>query len=295
MNSWQISTPQYFNFSEVLWFLDRGYDDCLHEVNTSTIRKLLWIEDQPCLIQISDQRENLWIEVLNKIQPQYHKQISHYVRDWFDLDRDLGSFYEQIAKVPALYKRISMHQGLRLIGIHDLFEALSWSIIGQQINLTFAYRLKRRLVEQYGNSFQFEGITYYSFPSPQKIATCEIHELKAMQFSTRKAEYLIGIAQLLVDGIITKSQLADLEHTAAMVATLCKIRGVGEWTANYTLMKCLKRMDSIPYGDAGLLKAIQLVQQSESRPSREEIDLFFYPLSGWEAYTTFYLWQSLSK
>lgn len=39
------------------------------------------------------------------------------------------------------------YKGVRFIGIPDIFEAICWAIIGQHINLKFAYTLKRRLVE----------------------------------------------------------------------------------------------------------------------------------------------------
>lgn len=293
MSSFSIPKPPYFNFQEICWFLDRGYDDCLHQVSDTSIRKLLRIENELVLIQISETTADLRIEVLN-CQKNVKAQVTAFVRDWFDLDRDLDAFYEHLRSFPPLEQRIGQFKGLRLLSISDLFEALAWAIIGQQINLTFAYRLKRRLVEKYGEQLLFEGELYYHFPHFSQLISVEVAELKEMQFSTRKAEYLIGIAQSLQKASISKTSLLALSNTDAMIVELCKLRGIGEWTANYALMKSLKRMDSIPYGDAGLLKAIQLTNQTEHRPSKEEVTLFFEPHQGWEAYITFYLWQSLS-
>ena len=39
----------------------------------------------------------------------------------------------------------------------DLFESLVWAIIGQQINLTFAYTLKKRFVQDFGENIVFEN------------------------------------------------------------------------------------------------------------------------------------------
>lgn len=47
--------------------------------------------------------------------------------------------------------------GLRNIGIPDLFEAIVWGILGQQINLAYAYTLKRRLVETFGDIANLTG------------------------------------------------------------------------------------------------------------------------------------------
>ena len=294
MKTFSIPKPLYFNFQEICWFLDRGYDDCLHQVGNFGIRKLLWIDEKPILIQISDQQDELQIDLLNDAQTDVSLQVVAFVKDWFDLERDLAAFYSHMSQFPTLNERIGQFKGLRLLSINDLFEALAWAIIGQQINLTFAYRLKRRLVEKYGHQFVFEGEHYYHFPHFSQLVQVAVADLKEMQFSTRKAEYLIGIAQSLQENQISKPSLLALSHTEEMIVTLCKLRGIGEWTANYALMKSLKRMDSIPYGDAGLLKAIQLLNEMEQRPNRAEVVDFFKPHQGWEAYITFYLWQSLS-
>ena len=96
---------------------------------------------------------------------------------------------------------------MRIIGIPDLFEALSWAVIGQQINLTFAYTLKKRFVETFGESIIFEGDTYWLHPSFEKISGLEVEDLTDLQFTTRKAEYVIGIATLMGKGELTKSDL----------------------------------------------------------------------------------------
>ncbi len=76
---------------------------------------------------------------------------------------------------------------------------------------------------------------------------------------------------------------------------LIGLKGVGEWTANYILMKTFRIQEAIPYGDAGLNQALKKQLSLTSNPTREQIDTFFKPASGWEAYLTFYLWRSLSK
>ncbi|WP_315821020.1 hypothetical protein [Paraflavitalea speifideaquila] len=88
-------------------------------------------------------------------------------------------------------------KGFRLIGIHDLYEALCWSIIGQQINLNFAYTLKRRLVETYGQKLAVKGQSLYIFPEPAVLQHASIEDLRRQQFSVRKAEYLLLVSKCL--------------------------------------------------------------------------------------------------
>lgn len=63
---------------------------------------------------------------------------------------DLLPFYDLAKTDLLLQSAVKEFNGLRNVGIPNLFEAICWGIIGQQINLTYAYTLKRRFVENFG-------------------------------------------------------------------------------------------------------------------------------------------------
>ena len=289
--SYKIPIPQNFSFQECLWFLDRNYDDCLHEVRPDAVRKAIFINKIPTLIEITESDNQLIINVL--VGNNSEKQIIESVKDWFDYDRDLSSFYKLLKKDSELKYMTSEYKGLRLMAIPDLFEALCWSIIGQQINLTFAYKLKRRFTETYGTKLTYENSDYYLFPKPEIVENIKVEDLLPLQFSNRKAEYLIEIAKQFVSGNISKEILSS-KPTNEAIGLLVSVRGIGEWTANYALMKSLKRLECVTYGDVGLYNALHNLKGFDKRPSRETLDLFFDNFKDWEAYTVFYLWRSLA-
>ena len=289
--SYKIPIPQNFSFQECLWFLDRNYDDCLHEVRPDAVRKAIFINKIPTLIEITESDNQLIINVL--VGNNSEKQIIEFVKDWFDYDRDLSSFYKLLKKDSELKYMTSEYKGLRLMAIPDLFEALCWSIIGQQINLTFAYKLKRRFTETYGTKLTYENSDYYLFPKPEIVENIKVEDLLPLQFSNRKAEYLIEIAKQFVSGNISKEILSS-KPTNEAIGLLVSVRGIGEWTANYALMKSLKRLECVTYGDVGLYNALHNLKGFDKRPSRETLDLFFDNFKDWEAYTVFYLWRSLA-
>jgi DNA-3-methyladenine glycosylase II len=289
--TFEIALPPNFSFQECLWFLDRNYDDCLHEVRPDSVRKLLLIHDEPTLIDISENNNSLIVKVLCG---NFDKVIiNKFVYEWFDIERDLTEFYDLLSRDVELKFMISEYNGLRLLGIPNLFEALCWSIIGQQINLAFAYKLKRKITETFGTKLTFEQTDYYLFPEPEIVANLQISDLTSMQFSTRKAEYLIEIAKQFVSGNISKEKLEKMD-TPEAIKTLINVRGIGEWTANYALMKSLKRLECITYGDVGLYNALFAIKGFPKRPTREELNSFFENFKNWEAYTVFYLWRSLA-
>lgn len=290
-----IPKPRLFSFAECLYFLDRGYDDCLYSIENNSVLKPLQVDGSPLILQVRDDIKSLSVEIVyGETSGKNNQFVVDYVTKWFDLEQDLQPFYRMLDQHPQLAFMPEQYQGLRLMGIPDLFEALCWCVIGQQINLTFAYRLKRRLVETYGSSVSYQSNPYYYFPKPEQIAELTVDELKKMQFSRRKAEYLIGIAGEFTEGNISRQKLLNLSDTDSMLKQLTEIRGVGEWTANYVLMKSLKRMDCITFGDSGLMNAVSSVLELKQKPTRKEIQTLFRPFAGWESYLVIYLWRTLS-
>lgn len=290
-----IPVDSLFSFKECLWFLNRDFDDCMHTIEGDSVVKALLVEGKPCLLRISDGEGGLKVDIPEgKRTPTSETAIGKFIEDWFDLGRDLEPFYQLLKKDKKLAYMTEAYQGLRLIGIPDLFEALCWSIIGQQINLTFAYRLKRRMVERYGKVIRSGAQEYCLFPEPAALATADISDLREMQYSQKKAEYLIGIAQIFEEGSVHKTMLQNLPTFEDQQQVLTSIRGIGIWTANYALMKSLRIARAIPYGDVGLLQALVNHELIKDRKDQAGIDRLFRKFKGWESYLVFYLWRSLS-
>jgi len=291
-----IPIPPDFSFGECLWFLDRDFDDCMLKVDRDGLTKALLLKEGPVLLNIRADAEQLLVSVLqgdlaNNDEPVLKK----YIADWFDIGLDLSPFYTLLAKDPRLAFMAESYHGLRLVGIPDMFEAICWAIIGQQINLTFAYKLKRRLVERYGRRLEFRGEVYFLFPDAAILAEASVEELQGMQFSKSKALYLTLIARAFASKQLSKEGLLQLPDLASRQKALMDIKGVGLWTANYTLMKCLKERSCIPFGDAGLLNALLNHGIIADKKQPLEIEGFFAAYPTWESYLVFYLWRSLSK
>jgi DNA-3-methyladenine glycosylase II len=288
-----LTIPPIFSFRECLWFLDRNYDDIMHRVTETSVIKPFRIGTAVTLVEISEHDRQLLVQ--HRGGDRFEEALlREQVTALFDLETNLAPFYEHLRDDPDLAYMTADYYGLRLIGIPDLFEALCWSIIGQQINLTFAYMLKRRLVELAGEKITYQEHVFYGFPTPERVAAFTVEQLRLLQFSGRKAEYLIGVARAFASGEISKAQLLALPTAEAMAQRLISIRGIGEWTAHYALMKSVKVPTSVPYGDVGLYNALYTLKGLPKRPSRAELASVFNAFEGWEAYLTLYLWRSLA-
>ncbi|MFL9481132.1 DNA-3-methyladenine glycosylase family protein [Chitinophagaceae bacterium LWZ2-11] len=291
----KISTPDIFSFKECVWFLNRNFDDCLHSITGDTVTKAIEINNQVLLVHVSAPAKHLKVEILQgEVDAETEKALTEYITEWFDLDRDLKPFYNLLRKTKATAFLANDYYGLRLPSISDMFEALCWGIIGQQINLVFAYKLKRRLVEKYGTSISFNNETYHIFPHSEVLALATVEDLRVMQFSEKKAEYIIGAAKAFTSGEISKVIIQNHSSLEAKQKALLSMRGVGIWTANYVLMKSLREQSSIPHGDAGLLNALIKYKIIDAKNETDKIDKFFKKYKGRESYLVFYLWRTLS-
>ena len=296
MENARIPFPPNFSFGECRWFLNRNFDDCLHIVDNHKIIKALRVNGALLAFELSANEGNIRIDIIqgesNLANQEYLKD---YVANWFDMGRDLSPFYELLRKDAVLGYMADAYYGLRLVGIMDLFEALAWAIIGQQINLKFAYTLKRRLVEKYGEAIEINGRVLYVFPKPEIMQHISIEELRELQFSRSKAEYLITISKVFAAGEMSETILKKFNTHEEKIKQLTAIKGIGSWTANYALMKTFRAPEAIPHGDAGLLNALIAHKLIQDKKDQQSIFMLFQQFPGWESYLVFYLWRSLAE
>jgi len=294
MSKIKIEIPNTFNFQLCLNYLNQSPLEIMHQVKKDQVYKLMFFAGKPVVLKIKQKDNFLIAENLNggKLNVAWKHAIHNFVVDWFDLNRDLKPFYKMAANDKILSEVIKNYDGLRLMGIPDLFEALSWAILGQQINLRFTYQLKERLVKKYGKSFKYKNNTYYAFPDPERIAKLSPEDLRPYRISQRKAEYLIGVAKIIAKGGLDKDALLALSPKAVK-AQLIKVRGIGNWTANYVIMKCLRYSDGFPLKDVVLHNALKLQMNLATKPSLDTIRKISTNWQPWRGYATFYLWQTL--
>jgi DNA-3-methyladenine glycosylase II len=175
-----LHTSHTFSFSACLWYLNQwNKHECLHKVEEKTFKKVIRLERRFVYFEISEPTPaQLKVDFITMGNAAKVKgQLKAYIISFFDLDTDLAPFYQLAEQHGFLQPLIQKLHGLRIAGIPDLFEALCWAITGQQINLIFAYTLKRRLVAAFGDHVEQEGHTYFVFPEAAVIAQLSVVDL----------------------------------------------------------------------------------------------------------------------
>lgn len=200
-------------------------------------------------------------------------------------DLDLHAFYAACANDPLLAEVTHALYGLKAPR-SPLWETLCFVIIGQQISVPFAYKLKERLVTRYGTRFAAAGRPLYRFPAPEVVAAIDPAELAPLQFSRNKASFLIGLAQDIVAGRLELERVAALATDAA-VTYLTQFRGIGFWSAEFTLLRALGRADALPANDAGVRQGIHALYGE--RLPEQQLRAFAARWQAWRGVVGLYL------
>ncbi len=288
----QIAVRGEFSFRQCLLSLPGPSKETLYTVEDDKVFRAVRTSGGPVLIELRDDGENKpEAGVTGEGNPE---EALGFVRQWFDLDYDPDSFYRMAAGDDILAGLQNDYRGLRLIGIPDLFEALCWSIIGQQINMAFAYKLKRNFVERFGEKYFCNGREFNIFPLPEVVASSSPAEIAEGGISRQKSRYIFGAAEEIASGRLNRKMLDDLKDFDEAKKRLITLKGVGDWTADYVLMKNSRYPEALPAGDAGLQNALKKRLGAGEKPSPAEIREMGKRWGSHKAYAVFYLWRSLS-
>ncbi len=169
------------------------------------------------------------------------------VRTLLGLAFDLEAFALHAPCDAVLAELVPRLSGLRPPLAPDPFESLVTSITAQQVSLRAAFAIRNRFIERLGEP----AVRAYSFPSREAVAVASPDTLRALGFSQRKAEYVVGLARSDLD-LHALAALPDAEVKARLTA----LPGIGEWTADWFLARHLARPRAWPAGDLGLRKAV---------------------------------------
>jgi DNA-3-methyladenine glycosylase II len=142
----------------------------------------------------------------------------------------------------------------------DLFGALVFQIIGQQISVTAATAIFGRLTGHFGGRL----------PDAGQLATASQETLRGLGLSRRKAATVADLAQRFSDGRLSESELRELPDDEA-IRQLTEVKGIGAWTVQGALLIALQRPDVIRADDLALRQAIRACYGLDHLPDPAEV------------------------
>ena len=172
------------------------------------------------------------------------------------------------ASDPVIGRLDKLYPGLRPVRQPDLLHALVRHVSAQQINLRWAVTTRRRLAETFGDRHEVGEQAVYSL-NGGRLAAAGVDAIRALQFTTRKAEYIVGIGAAIASGAL---ELTDLDQMPdeEVIARLTSIRGIGVWTAEWILARTMDR-PRVVAGDLAVRKAVGIAYLADPLPSEREV------------------------
>jgi len=252
-----ILTNDYLNFALTLRRYQVYGEDSANYFDGKFFRKVFAKADKYLLLSLHESNNSVNLKIQPSTQSQTIRQEAERIaRKILGLDFPLKAFYQFAAGDPVLRELTQKFHGLRPTLKADPFESLITSITAQQINLRFAFTVRSRLVRRYGEKMIIDGQTYFAFPTPEKLARVKVSSLRQLQFTEKKSEYIIGLAKAVSDGRLDLEKLSQ-QSDEEIAAQLIALRGIGRWTVDWFLARCLGRGHAFPAGDLGVRKAVQ--------------------------------------
>ena len=128
--------------------------------------------------------------------------------------------------------------------------------------------------------------------TPETVAQSEFSALRATGLSNRKVEYLLGVAE--VWSSLPHDEFEALEDDALRKA-LCRLRGVGPWSANMLLLFSYLRPDVFPIKDIGVIRAMERLYDL---PRNVDASVLIEIAETWRPFrstATWYLWRLIDS
>lgn len=287
--SFSIALPPDYRRQDVLAFHGRDTEAVAERVEPARIRKGMTVDGVAVVLDIA----------LGQFQAVCHAyadgalpsgasvQLRGAARGILGLHIDPAPFAALAAADPLLGPAVRKQAGLRIVQSGTIFEALTWAIIGQQINLSFAIALRRTFILQAGRQHS-SGL--WCYPEAADVAPIVLEQLCQRKFSRAKAETLLRVARLVDSGQLT---LAGLGESAGVAQALLVVKGVGPWTVNYTLLRGYGYADCALHGDVAVRTALQHLLGEPVKPDIARTEAILAQYQPHRSMAAAHLWASL--
>jgi len=293
-----IALPPGYRVADVLAFHGRDPERVAEQVDADGLRKGVLLGGVPTLLDIRFEAGAAHCRVTfdGPSTPALEVQAHEALLNVLGLRIDPAAFGAAVQDDPWLGPVAARQPGLRIVQSATIFEALTWAIIGQQINLTFAIALRRTLIQLAGRAHS-SGL--WCYPEALDVARLDIGDLTGRKFSNAKAETILRVARMVVDGSLVLERQAGVEDisgsaSAAVSETLLAIKGIGPWTVNYVLLRGYGYPDCSLEGDVAVRAALHKLSGSATRPTVPEAERMLARYAPHRTMAAAYLWASLA-
>lgn len=287
-----LALPSDYRIADLLAFHGRDTEAAAEQVGPQRIRKGMLADGVAVVLDVSLVRPGAAVCTFDAdaaLSAAARQRVAAALDNLLGLRIDPAPFAAMAGRDALLAPLVAARPGLRIMQSGSVFEALSWAIIGQQINLPFAIALRRSFIQQAGRRHS-SGL--WCYPEAADAARLDSDTLTTRKFSRAKAETLVRLARLIDTGALDLALPASGD-IGAVSAALLAVKGIGPWTVNYALLRGYGYADCSLHGDVAIRAALQKLLGEPAKPEIARTEAFLARYRPQRTMLAAHLWASL--
>ena len=242
-----------FSLGLTVWALRRRPDNRTDHFDKGTYSRVLSAGETPFEVSLSQEGTIEKPRVRVRVQGPIAIDRSHVtatIVKMFGMRLDLSGFYILAGQDPDLCRLVDTFPGRKPPRFPTAFEAAVNGIACQQLSLNVGILILNRLSQACAPSLETARGLRHTFPRPQDCLKLSVSDLRGLGFSTKKARFLLELADAITTGELDLEGFAALNRQEA-IERLTRLKGVGRWTAEYILLRGLGDLSGFPGDDVG--------------------------------------------
>lgn len=289
-----IPLPANFRLDDMLAFHRRDTQEIAERVSDAGLQKgILWREAAASLhISFGDGQADATLSIDGQVSNDGQSAFEAMVLRMLGSAQGIEEFEKRYHDHPQLGPLIARQPGLRVAVAATPFEALTWAVTGQQISVSAAVAIRRKLISA-ANVRHSGGLLCY--PDARQIIGLSEATLRQAGFSSTKARTLLELAQQVADNRLPLDAWTHTLPIDEIRERLEAVRGIGPWTVNYTLLRGFGWLDGSLHGDVAVRRGLQALLGSYEKISAEEAEEWLADFSPWRALVAAHIWAAQSS
>lgn len=164
-------------------------------------------------------------------------------KQYLHLDYDYGTVKQTLSSDPVLSMAAESGYGIRILR-QQPWECTVSFIISASNNIPRIKKIIDALCANFGEHIVYQGKEYYTFPSPERIASLNLEELAVIRAGFRD-KYILDAARKTADGELDFTELEKAETQKAR-DMLMRVSGIGRKVADCILLFGCGRHEVFP-------------------------------------------------
>ena len=200
--------------------------------------------------------------------------IQEVVTDYFDINRDYEQIKQTLSKIDKnVSNSIKYGEGIRILN-QDLWETIISFIISANNNIPRIKGIIERLCLNYGNEINWNGETYYTFPTPEQLKDVTVEEYRKLGLGFRDIR-LYETTHMILEKKVDLQKLCKEPDTLKVREQLLTLSGVGPKVADCILLfSDLKRLEVFPIDVwvRRVMNELYIKNEDETKVNKKQIE-----------------------